>query len=119
MPHHRGEELKRIGSGIGRVRIGEELANVTTAAGAQDGVGQGVREHVGVTVAEQALTVRDIHATDDAAATLHQPMHVVSMSDAQTRCHAAPLSHKMHGLRIYPAALFRFTSGLDDRSHLA
>jgi len=24
----------------------------------------------------------------------------------------------MHGLRIYPAALFRFTSGLDDRSHL-
>ena len=78
-----------------------------------------MREHVGVAMAEQALAMRDIHATDDAAAPLHQAVYVGSMANAQIRCHAAPLSHKMHGLRIYPAALFRFTSGLDDRSHLA
>ena len=50
--HYAGKQHHRVGTLVGRVGIGEQFANVSPAAGAQNGVGQRVCEHIGIRVAQ-------------------------------------------------------------------
>ena len=68
--HHTGKQYHRIGTLVGRVGIGEQLADVSPAAGAQNGVGQGVREHIGIRVAQQAALVGNVDTADDTSTPL-------------------------------------------------
>ena len=58
------------------------LPDVAERRRAQQRVGDGMRQHVGVAVAFQTDLVRDFHAADDALAARGKPMHVDSNSNA-------------------------------------
>ena len=65
---------------IGRVRVREQLADVPQGRGPQQGVGNGVGQHVRVGVAQQPFLKGHLHPAQDELAPLHQLMHVVAAS---------------------------------------
>jgi hypothetical protein len=81
-PHHVAEQLQAVGPLVCSIGIGEMLPDVTLANGPQNGVGNGVQQHVGIGMAEKARFMRDINPADDASAARHQPMDVIAVSDA-------------------------------------
>ena len=85
--HHASEQHHRVGALIGGIGVGEELADVSPAAGAQNSVGQGVREHIGIRVAQQAALVGNVDPADDASTPLHQTVDVVAVANAQVTEH--------------------------------
>ncbi len=58
------------------------LADVAQRRGAEQGVGHGVEDHVGVGMAEQAQRVVYFDATQDQRPPRHESMRVMSQSDA-------------------------------------
>jgi hypothetical protein len=50
---------------VGEVGVGVEVTDVAEAGGAEQGVGDGVQNDVGVAMAEQAARVLDAHAAED------------------------------------------------------
>ena len=88
LAHERGDVAEQgdgVGALVGGVGVGEELADVARAHGAEDGVHEGVHEHVGVGVAEQARGVVDVHAAEDELAPLHEAVHVMAVAYAHQR----------------------------------
>ena len=82
--HHAAEQHKRIRPLISRVVIGKELADVTPAARTEDRVGEGMGEHIGIGVAESSPLLCGMSTPPMIQrSTLHQTMHVVSVSYAQ------------------------------------
>ncbi len=57
-------------------------ADVAQAGRAEQRVGDGVQQRIGVGMAEQAARVRNLHAAQDQLAALHQRVHVVALADA-------------------------------------
>ena len=70
--HHTGKQHHRVGALIGRIGVGEQFADVSPAAGAQNSVGQRVREHIGIRMAQQTALVGNVDPADDTSTTLHQ-----------------------------------------------
>ncbi len=64
----RGQQLHAVGAAPGRVGVGEQAAEVAQPGGAEQGVGHGVGDHVGVAVAGQARAVEGHAAEDQPAA---------------------------------------------------
>ncbi len=62
--HHRAQQLDRVGVTPALVGVGEVLADVAQPGGAEQRVGDGVGEHVGVRVSLQAELVGDLHPAD-------------------------------------------------------
>ena len=58
------QQAERVGARPGRVGVGEVLAEVAEAGGAEQGVGGGVGDDVGVAVAGQAPVAREAHAAE-------------------------------------------------------
>ena len=57
-------------------------ADVAQARGAEQRVGNGVQQRIGVGMAEQPTRVRNVHAAEDQLAALHQRVYVVALADA-------------------------------------
>ena len=85
--HYAGKQHHRVGTLVGGIGVGEQLADVSPAAGSQNGVGQGVREHIGIRVAQQAALVGNVDTADDTSTPLHQTVNVVAMANAQVTEH--------------------------------
>ena len=91
-----GKKSQGIGPGEGRVGIGEKLADVSGASARKNGVGDGMREHVGIGMSREPALVRDVDAADDELAAFGEGMHVVADADPHAECrlggfHAAHL----------------------------
>ena len=86
---HAGEQLDAVGPLVGRVGVGEELAYVAGAHGAQDGIHEGVGHHVRVRVAQKAALAGDVHPAQDEAAPLLHAVDVVAMPNAD-HCTSLP-----------------------------
>ena len=59
------EEDSAWGIPPGRVGVGEEMANIDLANRPEDGIGDGVKQGVGVRVTVQAFAVRNLDAPQD------------------------------------------------------
>ena len=90
---HLGEQLERVSILVGRVGVGEELPDVAPADAAEQGVGNGVREHVGIRVPQEPARMRYVHAAQDEPAPLGERMHIVALPDAQTRKRVVGAGH--------------------------
>ena len=55
------QQLHGIGALAFGIGVGKELADVAAADGAEQRIGHGMRQHIGVGVAEQPQGVRDIN----------------------------------------------------------
>ena len=64
------------------VGVGEVMADVARAERAEDGVGEGVDEDVGVGVALEALVVRQLNAAEKKFAPLDEGVDVITNADA-------------------------------------
>ena len=92
---HRRQQLHGIGPLPFGIGVGEELADVAAADGAEQRIRHGMRQHIGVGVAEQPQGVRDIDPADDELAALDQLMHVVALpyaqgAESQAHCSCSP-----------------------------
>ena len=76
------DELRAVGPGVFRIVIGEQLADVVGADGAQNGVGDRVQDGVAVAVAAQADRVVDADAAQDQRAAFDEPVRIVSHANA-------------------------------------
>jgi hypothetical protein len=68
LPHRRQRARQQhhgIGAGELGGGVGEMAADVAQAGGAEQRVGDGVRQRVGIRMAQQAVAVRDAHAAED------------------------------------------------------
>ena len=77
------------------VGVGEEPADIAAAEGSEQRICHGMRQHIGVGVAEQPQGMRDIHPADNELAALDQLMHVVALPytqgvEFQAHCSCSP-----------------------------
>jgi hypothetical protein len=57
----RPKHVGRISPLVDRIGLGEHLADIAQGRGAEQGVGNGMQQHIGVAKAEQLAIVRDIY----------------------------------------------------------
>ena len=72
---HQHQGIRSLVSGI---RIREELADVAQSRGAQQGVHNGMAEHIRVGVAQKSFLVGNIHAAHDQFSAFHQTVDIIS-----------------------------------------
>src|SRR6186997_488 len=75
------QEVDRVGVLEGRIVVGEHLADVAAAVGAEQGVDHRVGEDVGVGVALEPQVVLDLDAAEDQPATGGEAVAVVAEAD--------------------------------------
>ena len=80
---HDAQQVDRVGVAPVLLVVGEELADVAEAAGAEQRVDHRVGEHVGVGVAGEAALVLDLDPADHQAVALDEAVAVVADSDPQ------------------------------------
>ena len=80
-----GQQHQRVRAFETRVGVGEMAPDVAQRGRTQQRVGDGVQQHVGIRMAEQALVWGICHPTDDQRATGHQRMHVPALTDAKRK----------------------------------
>ena len=88
------------------VGVREMPPDISQPRRAQQGVGNGVEQHVGVGMAVQPLFVVDLHAAQYQVTAFHQPVHVVAMSDP----HLVSSSRSSAIFRSRGVVTFRFRS---------
>lgn len=71
------------------------LADVAQAGGAEQGVGDGVKQRIGIGMAEEALIEGDIHSPQDEPTALHQLMDVIALAHPNVQS-AHRLPRKIH-----------------------
>ena len=71
-------QLQAVGPGIFGVGIREVLPDVAQSRCAQHSVHDGVGQHVGVGMAQQALLIRDLHTAQNQLAALHETMNIIN-----------------------------------------
>ena len=69
-----------------RVGVGEVAADVAQRRGAEQRVGDGVAQRIGIRVAEQAVAVRDLDAAQHQPAPGDERVRVPALADAPLRC---------------------------------
>ena len=77
-PSRLGQEFPAVCARIVWVGIGKMLPDVAKRRRSEEGVGNGVQQHIRIRVPQQPLFIRYIHAAEDELASLHQSMHVVA-----------------------------------------
>ena len=85
--HYLAQQRQTVRSGKCGVIVREKLPDVAHGGRAEQRIHDGVREHVGIRMTEQAGLVRDIDAAEDKPAAADEAMHVISVSNAH---HALP-----------------------------
>ena len=61
-----------------RIGVGKKVADIAFAQSAQDGIANGVHQHIGVGMPFQSLWMRDFDATEDEFMIFDQCMYVVA-----------------------------------------
>ncbi len=79
------EQSDGIGASIGFVAGGKVGPDVTEGRRTEEGVSDGVGDRVGIRVTGKPKVARNLDATEDQTASAHEPMRVVSVSDAHGR----------------------------------
>ena len=79
---HMAGQHQAVSPGIFGVGIREVLPDVAQSRCAQHSVHDGVGQHVGVGMAQQALLIRDLHTAQDQLAALHETMNIITMTNA-------------------------------------
>ena len=74
--------LDRVAAGVLGLGVGEHLADVAKAGGAEDRVGERMADDVGVAVADAAHRRGDQHAAEDDAVTGREAVRIVADADA-------------------------------------
>jgi hypothetical protein len=80
--------------------VGEVVANVAEAEGAEKGIGEGVVEAISIGVGEEALTMGDFNAAKNEALAGNKAVNVVANADSY-RCF---FIHKILNLPVKPLA---------------
>src|SRR6478672_7439072 len=80
-PHHRAQQVDRIGPLPPLVVVGEHRADVAAAGGAEDGVDHGVDEDVRVGVAGEAAGMVDLDPAQNQAPALGEAVAVIADAD--------------------------------------
>ena len=92
---HRGQRATQQYAAIGAaqtlVAIGKHAADIAETRGAEQGVGDGVQQRVGVRVAVETGRMRDVHATEDQLAPGDQGVNVVTLADTKFTAHCGAL----------------------------
>lgn len=88
------------------VGVREMPPDISQPRRAQQGVGNGVEQHIGVGMAVQPLFVVDLHAAQYQVTAFHQPVHVVAMPDP----HLGSSSRSSAIFRSRGVVTFRFRS---------
>ena len=105
-PHHLAQQVHAVGPFPGRVRVGEVAAQVAESHRAEDGIGQGMADGVGIAVPAQP----PCPLNDDAPQ--HQgPVRIVGEAvdvDALSDAHAHPLRRCSAVSRSAGVVIFRF-----------
>ncbi len=83
----RPEHLGRIPPLVGRIGVGKQFADVTQASGAEEGVGDGMEEDIGIAVTQRHLLMGDRHAPEHEPVAGPEAVRIVSQSDSDHRCH--------------------------------
>ncbi|CDQ11082.1 protein of unknown function [Acidithiobacillus ferrivorans] len=83
------------------VGVGKMATDVAQGSRPQQGIADGVKEHIGIGVAGQAEFVGDRHTAENKGSTRHQRMHVKAM--ANTQLHGVILLHHAPRERRQPA----------------
>lgn len=78
-----GQQHGRIGAFELGVGVGEMAANVAQAGRAQQCVGDGVQQGVGIRMAQQANAVRNLDATQHQPTPRHQGVHIPALTHTQ------------------------------------
>jgi hypothetical protein len=61
-PHSFGQEFGRITPTLRRIGVRKQFTDISLSQPAEQGIGQGVQQHVGVAVSNQVLIMRDLNA---------------------------------------------------------
>ena len=75
-PRRLGQQHTRVGALERQVGVGKMRANVAQRRSAQQGVGDGVQQHIGVRVAQQPEVKRNLYPTQNQLALSHERMDV-------------------------------------------
>ena len=68
---------RSLAAGV-KARVEEVMADVAECQRAEDGIGDGVAQRIGIRVAEQAVAVRDGHAAEDERTVFRELVNVVA-----------------------------------------
>ena len=82
---HLRQQHERVGARIRRVGVGEQLADIARARRAEQRVGNGMRQLVGVGVAQEALMMRNVDAAQNELAVGRERMDVEAQADTRLR----------------------------------
>ena len=91
--HERGnvtQQCDAVRALVARVGIRKMLADVTERERTEQGIHDGVREHIRVRVPQQPQGVGHLHPAQDQPPPLHQTVYIIAVSNAQH--HSSPLS---------------------------
>ena len=80
---HGTQQHQGIGALVGRVGVGEKLADVAAANGAQQGIGNRMSQNIGIGVAKKPQGMGYFHAAQDQLAAFYQSMDVIAQADTQ------------------------------------
>ena len=89
LAHERGnvpQQRNAVRALVARVGIWKMLADVTERERAEQGIHDGMREHIRVRVTVQTKLKRNVHTADDARSAGDQSVYVVTVSDAHITC---------------------------------
>ena len=64
-------------------RVGEMTPDVAQACGPQNGIGNGVQQHVSIRMAQQALVVRNLYPPKDQLAPFYQSVRVPAFTNTK------------------------------------
>ena len=104
------EDLERRDVLAGGVAGREVVADVGQAEGTEDGIGDGVAEHVGIGVAVEAVGVRDFDAAEDQRAVFRELVDVVA--DAGHRDHGIVEVGRLCRMRLVQPGSEDFSIGI-------
>ena len=89
LAHERGnvpQQRNAVRALVARVGIRKVLADVTERERTEQGIHDGMREHIRVRVTVQTKLKRNVHTADDARSAGDQSVYVVTVSDAHITC---------------------------------
>ena len=80
--HGFGQQYDGAGTVKLRIRIGKMATNIAQGGRAQHGIGDGVQEHIGIRMPQQAVAMGHGHTAQQQGATWDEGMHIPAFADA-------------------------------------
>ncbi len=77
------QQFLAVDAFVGRVGVGEMVADVAQGGSAEEGIAEGMDSHVGIAVAKQPEGMVNLHAANPQFAVGHEAVHVKSEAGAK------------------------------------